>query len=188
MHAWVISQYKIRSNSWLISDNSLYKQTYIILWLYYYLNDMYSCCLNVFIKLFFFFKCCYNIYLPWLNSNMALVLLKFQLLLNMHHPSPWQFVIFYKSNLIRRPLQHPDRTEIKWKRTLYNIIEAVLISNYKITERGKSNTSNNQINDRATSWLGRGTSLKFGDIKIILWAQTSLSERNTWKKWHYKCL
>ena len=105
----------------------------------------------------------YNIHLPWLNSNMVLVLLRFQLLLNMRHPSPWQLVIFYRLSLIRRPLQHPDRTEIKWKTEIYNTVETVLTSNPKIVERGKIFTLSTQIHDGALSCLIHALQLKWLD-------------------------
>ena len=48
---------------------------------------------------------------------------------------------------------------------------------YQIVEKGKIDTSNKQIPDHSLSWLGTGTSIISGRVKLVLWAQTSpLSE------------
>jgi hypothetical protein len=39
--------------------------------------------------------------------------------------------------------------------------------------RGKIDTSNIHIHDRLLSWLGTGTSMKCGGIKLVFWTQTS---------------
>ena len=56
--------------------------------------------------------------------------------------------------------------------------------NRKIVERSKIDKSKiTQIYDRSLSWLGTGTSIKSGGIKLVLWTQTSnLSEM----MWSYK--
>jgi hypothetical protein len=46
-------------------------------------------------------------------------------------------------------------------------------SNIKIVERGKIDTPNTHINDRPLSWLGTGTTIKSGGIKLVLWTQTN---------------
>jgi hypothetical protein len=35
-------------------------------------------------------------------------------------------------------------------------------------------TLNTQIHDRPLSWFGTGTSIKSGEVKLVLWAQTFL--------------
>ena len=39
--------------------------------------------------------------------------------------------------------------------------------------RGNMDTSNIHIHDLLLYWLGRGTSMKGGGIKLVLWTQTS---------------
>ena len=54
--------------------------------------------------------------------------------------------------------------------------------NSKIAEGCKIDTLNTQIHDRSSlSWLGTGTSIKSGSVKLILWAaQTTPSlEKDT---------
>ena len=56
-------------------------------------------------------------------------------------------------------------------------VETVPKSNIKIVKRCKIDTPNLQIHDRSLSWLGTGTAIKSGGLKIVVWAQTSsLSE------------
>jgi hypothetical protein len=56
------------------------------------------------------------------------------------------------------------------------------ISNQKKT--GKIDTSNIYINNRSLSWLGTGTSINSGRIKLVLWTQAlPLSEL----VWSFKC-
>ena len=43
-------------------------------------------------------------------------------------------------------------------------------SNIEIVERGKIYTSNTQIHDSSLPWLGTGTSIKSGGVKLVLWA------------------
>ena len=43
----------------------------------------------------------------------------------------------------------------------------------QIVERGKIDTPNTHINDRPLSWLGTGTTIKSGGIKLVLWTQTN---------------
>ena len=44
-------------------------------------------------------------------------------------------------------------------------------SNRKIIERDKVDNHNIQIHDRSISWLGTGTSINSGEVKLVLWAQ-----------------
>jgi len=48
-----------------------------------------------------------------------------------------------------------------------------LKNNRKIVERGKIDTLNTRIHGRLHCWLGTGTSIKSGRVKLALWAQTS---------------
>jgi hypothetical protein len=48
-------------------------------------------------------------------------------------------------------------------------------SNKKIVEKGKINTNHTQLHDHSLSWLGTGTSIKSGRVKLALWVQR---ERN----------
>jgi hypothetical protein len=41
--------------------------------------------------------------------------------------------------------------------------------NWKIIEGGKVNTPNSKMRDPSLSWLGTGTSIKSGRVKLILW-------------------
>jgi len=43
----------------------------------------------------------------------------------------------------------------------------------KIVERSKIDTSNTQIHDDSLFWLGTGTLIKSGRVKLVIWAQTS---------------
>ena len=43
----------------------------------------------------------------------------------------------------------------------------------KIAERCKLYTPNTQIHDHSRPWLGKGTSIKSGWVKLVLWPQTS---------------
>jgi len=38
--------------------------------------------------------------------------------------------------------------------------------------RGKNDTPYTQIHDRSLSWLGIGSSIKGGGVKLVLWIQT----------------
>jgi len=40
-----------------------------------------------------------------------------------------------------------------------------------IEERDKIDTTNTQIHDRSLSWLGTDTSIKTGEVKLVLWVQ-----------------
>jgi hypothetical protein len=42
-----------------------------------------------------------------------------------------------------------------------------------MTERGQIYTTNIQIHDHSLSWLGTGTSIKHGGVKLVLWTQIS---------------
>ena len=43
-----------------------------------------------------------------------------------------------------------------------------------LRNRGKLDTTNTHIHDWSLSWLGTGTSVKSGGVKLLLWAHTSL--------------
>ena len=45
-------------------------------------------------------------------------------------------------------------------------------SNRIIVERDNIVYTNTQIHDRSLSWLGTGTSIKSGDVELVLWTQT----------------
>jgi hypothetical protein len=53
-------------------------------------------------------------------------------------------------------------------------IGKVLISCRKSIEIGKIDTSNTQILDRSLSWLGTGTSIKSGEVELVLCAKPHL--------------
>ena len=56
------------------------------------------------------------------------------------------------------------------KNKIYHTVKTIQTSNTIIAERGKIKTSNTQIHDRSLTWLGTGTSIKSGGVKIVLWA------------------
>ena len=60
------------------------------------------------------------------------------------------------------------------KNQVYHTVRTFPKSNIRIVERGKIDTSNTQFHDHSISWLGTGTSMKSGRVKIVLWAQTQL--------------
>jgi hypothetical protein len=41
-------------------------------------------------------------------------------------------------------------------------------SNRKFIERGNIDITNTQLHDRSLSWLGTGTSMKSGGVKLVL--------------------
>jgi hypothetical protein len=43
----------------------------------------------------------------------------------------------------------------------------------KIVERSKINTLSTQIHDDSLFWLGTGTLIKSGRVKLVIWAQIS---------------
>jgi hypothetical protein len=55
----------------------------------------------------------------------------------------------------------------------YHTVGTVLKSNLKIVERGKMDNPNTYIHDKAFPWLGTGTLIKSGGVKLVLWTQTS---------------
>ena len=54
----------------------------------------------------------------------------------------------------------------------YHIVRKIPKSNIKIEERATIDHSNTQIHDCSLSWLGTGTSITSGGIKLVLWVQT----------------
>ena len=64
-----------------------------------------------------------------------------------------------------------------WKN--YHNVGTIPKSNIKIVDRFKINTPNTQIHDPSLVWLGTGTSVKSGEVKLALCSHTShLSEFN----------
>ena len=61
------------------------------------------------------------------------------------------------------------------KNTNVHIVETIPKSNIKIIERVGIDTPNTQIHDRSLSWLGTGTSITSGGVKLVLGAQASPS-------------
>jgi hypothetical protein len=61
----------------------------------------------------------------------------------------------------------------KVKNIKYHTFGTIPKSNIKIVERGKIDTPNTQIHDCSLSWLGTGTSIKCGRVKLVLSAQIS---------------
>jgi hypothetical protein len=55
----------------------------------------------------------------------------------------------------------------------YHTLGTVPKSNKNITESDKIDILNTQIHDRSLSWLGTGTSIKSGRVKLVLLAYTS---------------
>jgi hypothetical protein len=52
-----------------------------------------------------------------------------------------------------------------------NVIGTVPKFKNNIEERDKIDTTNTQIHDRSLSWLGTDTSIKRGEVNLVLWAQ-----------------
>ncbi len=57
------------------------------------------------------------------------------------------------------------------KNKKYYTVETVPKPNLKI-DRGKMFTPNTRIQDNSLSWLGTGTSIKSGGVKLVLWDHT----------------
>ena len=56
------------------------------------------------------------------------------------------------------------------KNKKYHTVEIIPKSNIKI------DIPNTQIHDRSSSWLGTaGSSIRTGEVKLVVWAQTSIS-------------
>jgi len=68
----------------------------------------------------------------------------------------------------------------KMENKKYHTVGIVPKSNIKIIERGKIDTPNTKIHDRSLSWLGTGTSIKSGGVKLVLWTQTSPLSAMIW--------
>jgi hypothetical protein len=49
----------------------------------------------------------------------------------------------------------------------YHTVGTVQSSNRKILERDKINTPNTKIRHRSFSWIGTGTSVKDGGVKLV---------------------
>jgi hypothetical protein len=59
------------------------------------------------------------------------------------------------------------------KNKKYHTVGKVPKYNTKIVEKGKLNTPNKQIHYHSLSWLGTGTSIKSGRVKLLLWVLAS---------------
>ena len=57
---------------------------------------------------------------------------------------------------------------IKMKNKNYHTVGTVPTFNSKIVEKGQIDTPNTQIHDHSLSWLGTGTSIKSGRVKLVL--------------------
>jgi hypothetical protein len=49
----------------------------------------------------------------------------------------------------------------------FHAIGTIPSSNNRIVERNKIDTTNTQIHNRSLSWLGTGTAIKSGGVKLI---------------------
>jgi hypothetical protein len=56
----------------------------------------------------------------------------------------------------------------KMKNEEYHTVGTIPKSNIEIIERGKIDTHDKQIHDSSHSWLGTSTSLKSGEVKLVL--------------------
>ena len=54
------------------------------------------------------------------------------------------------------------------KNKKYHTVGTIPQSNIKIVERAKIDTSNTQIHDSSFSWVGTGTSMESGRVKLVL--------------------
>jgi hypothetical protein len=54
------------------------------------------------------------------------------------------------------------------KNKKYHTVKTVLKSTRKIVERVKIDTLNTKIQDCSLSWPGTGTSIKSGEVKLVL--------------------
>ena len=54
----------------------------------------------------------------------------------------------------------------------YHTVGTIPKFNRKIVERGQIDNPNTQIHDLSLSWLGTGTLIKSGRVKLGLWTQT----------------
>ena len=79
----------------------------------------------------------------------------------------WSYEIFLKN-------EHRSFVKlwIKWKTNKYHTVRTIPKSNIKIVKRSKIDITNTQIHDGSCSWLGTGTSIKSGWIKLVVCAQT----------------
>ena len=60
------------------------------------------------------------------------------------------------------------------KNKTYHAVETVPQSNWRIVEIGKIDTPNTYMHDRPLSWLGTGTSIKSGEVELVLCAKPHL--------------
>jgi hypothetical protein len=76
--------------------------------------------------------------------------------------------VLSSTSLIFDSLHITDKIENK----KYHTVGGNPKSNIKIIERVIFDTLNTQIHDRSIPWLGTSTTVKYGDVKLILLAQT----------------
>ena len=62
----------------------------------------------------------------------------------------------------------------KMKNKAYDTVGIVLKFNRKMVEKGNIDTHNTQMHDRSLSWVGRGTEINSGGVRLALWSQTFL--------------
>ena len=61
----------------------------------------------------------------------------------------------------------------KMKTTRYHTVGTFAKSNRKIVENGNIDPPNTQKHKRSPFWLGKGTAIKAGGAKLVLWTQTN---------------
>ena len=57
----------------------------------------------------------------------------------------------------------------EWKSKTYHTVGTIPKLNIKITRKSNSDITNVQIHHRSLSWLGTGTSIKCGGVRLVLW-------------------
>lgn len=63
---------------------------------------------------------------------------------------------------------------IKWKKISIHTVGTFSKSNRKTTERGKIDTPRTDLHDSSFSWLGIGTSIWSGWVKLIMWHENQI--------------
>ena len=56
----------------------------------------------------------------------------------------------------------------------YDTVVTLQKSNSKLVEWSELYTTDTQIHNRTLSCLGKGTWIKYGGVKLVLWAKTSI--------------
>ena len=57
----------------------------------------------------------------------------------------------------------------EWKSKTYHTVGTIPTLNINITGRSKIDTTNVKLHPRSLSWLGTGTSIKCGMVKLVLY-------------------